>query len=101
MVNIRKESHNRLLICLLIKFRSTSVAHTKLHDTAFQETKEDTVTVSYTIKFQLPISSKLVELQQQVAKKLNLEAETYDIIYEDKDGEPILMVNDEDLHEQF
>lgn len=59
------------------------------------------MTLSYTIKFQLPISSKLVELQQQVTKKLNLEAETYDVIYEDKDGEPILMVNDEDLHEQF
>ncbi|KAI8569800.1 hypothetical protein RHMOL_Rhmol02G0304900 [Rhododendron molle] len=51
----------------------------------------------YTIKFCLSLSSRLVELQQEVAKRLNLRAETYHITYKDEKDELILIACDEDL----
>ncbi|XP_057511332.1 protein NLP7-like isoform X2 [Actinidia eriantha] len=52
-----------------------------------------------TIKFQLSLSSGLVELQQQVAKRLNLEAGSYHIKYKDEEDELILIACDEDLQD--
>ncbi|KAH7841359.1 hypothetical protein Vadar_028862 [Vaccinium darrowii] len=78
-----------------------SVAHVKPRDTAVQDTKTVTIRAKYengfTIKFKLPLWSGLEELHQQVGKRLNLKAEGYDIMYEDEDGEPILIACDEDL----
>ncbi|KAG5563479.1 hypothetical protein RHGRI_006042 [Rhododendron griersonianum] len=51
----------------------------------------------YTIKFCLSLLSRLVELQQEVAKRLNLRAETYHITYKDEKDELILITLDEDL----
>ncbi|KAG5563517.1 hypothetical protein RHGRI_006075 [Rhododendron griersonianum] len=56
---------------------SDSVAHTK---PAFQDADIVTIKAKYennTIKFQLSLPSRLVALQQEVAKRLNLEAGTY------------------------
>ncbi|GFS38078.1 hypothetical protein Acr_00g0055500 [Actinidia rufa] len=47
--------------------------------------------------FWLSPSSGLVELQQQVAKRLNLEAGSYHIKYKDEEDELILIACDEDL----
>ncbi|PSS11213.1 hypothetical protein CEY00_Acc15555 [Actinidia chinensis var. chinensis] len=52
-----------------------------------------------TIKFQLSLSSGLVELQQQVAKRLNLEAGSYHIKYKDEEDELILIACYEDLQD--
>jgi hypothetical protein len=82
---------------------STGVAHIKPPDTTFQETKMVTIRAKYingfTIKFQLCIPSRLVELQQEVAKRLNLEDGTYNVVYEDEDNELILVACDEDLQD--
>ncbi|KAH7841177.1 hypothetical protein Vadar_026662 [Vaccinium darrowii] len=78
-----------------------TVAHVKPRDTTVQDTKTVTIRAKYkngfTIKFKLPLWSGLEELHQQVGKRLNLKAEGYDIMYEDEDGEPILIACDEDL----
>ncbi|KAH7840008.1 hypothetical protein Vadar_011292 [Vaccinium darrowii] len=76
--------------------------HVKPRDTAVQDTKTVTIRAKYvnvTLKFQLPLRSRLEELHQQVGKRLNLKPEAYDIFYEDDDGELILMVCDDDLTE--
>ncbi|KAI8546110.1 hypothetical protein RHMOL_Rhmol07G0090600 [Rhododendron molle] len=52
-----------------------------------------------TIKFRLPLSSRLVELQQEVAKRLNFTAGTYYIKYKDEKDELILIACDEDLQD--
>lgn len=51
----------------------------------------------YTIKFWLSMSSRLEELQQEVAKRLNLEDGTYYVLYKDELNEWILIACDEDL----
>jgi len=51
----------------------------------------------YTIKFRLSLSSGMQELQLEVAKRLHLEAGTYDICYKDEDDDFILIACDEDL----
>ncbi|KAH7839556.1 hypothetical protein Vadar_005713 [Vaccinium darrowii] len=65
------------------------VAHEKPHDTALQDTKTVMIKAKYvngfTIKFQLPLRSRLEELHRQVGKRLNLKPEAYDIKYEDDD----------------
>ncbi|GFS38079.1 regulatory particle non-ATPase 12A [Actinidia rufa] len=82
---------------------SASIAHTQPHDTVMQNANTVNVKVKYgndiTIKFQLSLSSKLVELQQQVAKRLNLEAGSYHIKYKDEEDELILIACDEDLQD--
>ncbi|XP_058203690.1 protein NLP7-like isoform X2 [Rhododendron vialii] len=78
---------------------SDSVAHTK---PAFQDADIVTIKAKYennTIKFQLSLPSKLVALQQEVAKRLNLEAGTYYIRYEDEENELILIACDQDLQD--
>ncbi|GFS38065.1 NIN like protein 7 [Actinidia rufa] len=82
---------------------SASIAHTQPHDTVMQNANTVNVKVKYgndiTIKFQLSLSSGLVELQQQVAKRLNLEAGSYHIKYKDEEDELILIACDEDLQD--
>ncbi|KAI8569814.1 hypothetical protein RHMOL_Rhmol02G0305800 [Rhododendron molle] len=51
------------------------------------------------IKFRLSLSSRLVVLQQEVAKRLNLDPGTYNVKYVDEEGELILIACDEDLQD--
>lgn len=80
-----------------------SVAHVKPHDTAFQNANMVTIRAKYvnniTLKFGLSTSSGITELRQQVAKRLNLEPETYNIRYRDEDDEVILLACDDDLQD--
>jgi len=81
---------------------SASVVHIKRHDISYQETKTVKVRVNvngFTIKFLLSMQSGLAELHEQVAKRLNVNADTYDFMHEDEDGEWLLMCCDEDLQD--
>lgn len=79
-----------------------SVAHVKPRDTAVEDTKTVMIRAKYKngleIKFKLPLWSGLEELHQQVGKRLKQKAEAYDVMFEDEDGELILMACDDDLH---
>ncbi|XP_028119474.1 protein NLP7-like [Camellia sinensis] len=80
---------------------STAVVHSNPHNTVIQDANIVTVKASYIndiiIKFPLPLSSGLVELQQQIAKRLNLEAGSYHVKYKDEEDDMILIACDEDL----
>ncbi|KAI8569806.1 hypothetical protein RHMOL_Rhmol02G0305200 [Rhododendron molle] len=78
---------------------SASVAHIK---PSIQDA--DMVTIratceNNTIKFRLSLSSRLIEMQQEVAKRLNLEGGTYYIKYKDEEDVLILIACDEDLQD--
>ncbi|XP_058203609.1 protein NLP7-like isoform X2 [Rhododendron vialii] len=78
---------------------STSVAHIK---PSFQVANMVTIRATCeknTIKFRLSLSSRLVEMQQEVAKRLNLEGGTYYIKYKDEEDVLILIACDEDLQD--
>ncbi|KAG5563493.1 hypothetical protein RHGRI_006054 [Rhododendron griersonianum] len=78
---------------------SDSVAHTK---PAFQDAVTVTIRAKYennTIKFRLSLPPRLVALQQEVAKRLDLEARTYYVRYKDEENELILIACDEDLED--
>ncbi|KAI8569861.1 hypothetical protein RHMOL_Rhmol02G0310000 [Rhododendron molle] len=78
---------------------SVSVAHTK---PAFQDADIVTIRAKYennTIKLWLSLPSRLVALQQEVAKRLNLKAGTYYVRYKDEENELILIACDEDLQD--
>ncbi|XP_059653886.1 protein NLP3-like [Cornus florida] len=49
------------------------------------------------IKFQLPFSSRMVELEEEVSESLKLNVGTYKIKYLDDDGDRILITRDKDL----
>ncbi|GMQ06969.1 hypothetical protein CsSME_00051355 [Camellia sinensis var. sinensis] len=77
------------------------VTLTKPHDTATKDAEIVTIKAKYgndiVIKFPLSSSSGLVELWQEVARRLNLDPETYHIKYKDEDGDLILIACDDDL----
>ncbi|KAI8555745.1 hypothetical protein RHMOL_Rhmol05G0198700 [Rhododendron molle] len=78
---------------------SASVAHVK---PTFEDVDMVTIRAKYDnnmIKFRLSLSTTLVELQQEVAKRLNLKARTYYIKYKDEEDELILIACDEDLQD--
>ncbi|KAI8569807.1 hypothetical protein RHMOL_Rhmol02G0305300 [Rhododendron molle] len=78
---------------------STSVARIK---PSFQDADKVTIRATCeknTIKFRLSLSSRLVEMQQEVAKRLNLEGGTYYIKYKDEEDVLILIACDEDLQD--
>ncbi|KAL7187918.1 hypothetical protein ACSBR1_037875 [Camellia fascicularis] len=75
-------------------------SRTKPHFIIAQDASIVTIKVKYGddfIKFQLPVSSGMVEFQQQVAKRLNLQGGTYHVKYQDEDNDRILIACDEDL----
>ncbi|CAL5335684.1 unnamed protein product [Camellia sinensis] len=82
---------------------SATIIHTEPHDKTMQDANIVTVKAKYgegiTMKFRLSLSSRFVQLQQEVAKRLNLKAGTYYVKYEDEDGELILIGCDEDLQD--
>ncbi|KAI8569827.1 hypothetical protein RHMOL_Rhmol02G0306700 [Rhododendron molle] len=76
-----------------------TVARTKA---AFQDADIVTIKAKYEnnmIKFRLCLPSRLVALQQEVANRLNLEAGTYYIRYEDEENDLILIACDQDLQD--
>ncbi|KAL7175484.1 hypothetical protein ACSBR2_029143 [Camellia fascicularis] len=80
-----------------------SIVHTGPHDTTMQDANVVTIKAKYAegnaIKFRLSLSSRLIELQQEVAQRLNLEAGTYYVNYKDEDGDLILIACDGDLRD--
>ncbi|CAL5356196.1 unnamed protein product [Camellia sinensis] len=82
---------------------SATIVHTEPHDTTMQDANIVTIKAKYgegiTMKFRMSLSSRFVQLQQEVAKRLNLKARTYYVKYEDEDGELILIGCDEDLQD--
>ncbi|CAL5390445.1 unnamed protein product [Camellia sinensis] len=82
---------------------SATIVHTEPHDKTMQDANIVTVKAKYgegiTMKFRLSLSSRFMQLQQEVAKRLNLTAGTYYVKYEDEDGELILIGCDEDLQD--
>ncbi|THG03660.1 hypothetical protein TEA_022606 [Camellia sinensis var. sinensis] len=82
---------------------SASIVHTEPHDTTMQDANVVTIKEKYAegnaIKFRLSLSSRLIELQQEVAERLNLEAGTFHVKYKDEDGDLILIACDGDLRD--
>ncbi|KAI7987805.1 Protein NLP6 [Camellia lanceoleosa] len=80
---------------------SAVVVHANPRNTVIRDANIVTVKAKYIddiiIKFLLSLSSGLVELQQQIANRLNLEDETYYVKYKDEDGDLILIACDQDL----
>ncbi|GMQ03779.1 hypothetical protein CsSME_00049440 [Camellia sinensis var. sinensis] len=77
-----------------------TASRTKPHFPTAQDTSIVTIKAKYGddfIKFQLPVLSGMVEFQQQVAKRLNLQGGTYRVKYQDEVNDWILVVCDEDL----
>ncbi|THG03574.1 hypothetical protein TEA_022951 [Camellia sinensis var. sinensis] len=77
-----------------------TASHTKRHFTAAQDTSIMTIKEKYRdrfIKFQLTVSSGMVEFQQQVAKRLSLQGGTYRVWYQDEGNDWILIACEEDL----
>ncbi|CAL5360757.1 unnamed protein product [Camellia sinensis] len=73
---------------------------TKPHFIAVQDESIVTIKAKYGddfIKFQLPVSSGMVEFQHQVAKRLKLQGGTYHVKHQDEDNDWILIACDEDL----
>ncbi|KAF5949459.1 hypothetical protein HYC85_011452 [Camellia sinensis] len=82
---------------------SATIVHTEPHDTTMQDANVVTIKAKYAegnaIKFRLSLSSRLIELQQEVAQRLDLEAGTYCVKYKDEDGDLILIACDGDLRD--
>ncbi|XP_042953737.1 protein NLP6 [Carya illinoinensis] len=72
------------------------------HVTARKEMKSVTIKATYKediIRFRISLSSGILELQEEVAKRLKLEVGTFDIKYLDDDHEWVLIACDADLQE--
>ncbi|XVF12931.1 hypothetical protein REPUB_Repub08aG0162400 [Reevesia pubescens] len=72
------------------------------HVTARQEIKSVTIKATYRediIRFRISLSCGIVELKEEVAKRLKLEVGTFDIKYLDDDNEWVLIACDADLQE--
>ncbi|GMQ06974.1 hypothetical protein CsSME_00051358 [Camellia sinensis var. sinensis] len=73
---------------------------TKPHFITVQDESIVTIKAKYGddfIKFQLPVSSGMVEFQHQVAKRLKLQGGTYHVKHQDEDNDWILIACNEDL----
>ncbi|KAF5478039.1 hypothetical protein F2P56_004632 [Juglans regia] len=78
------------------------LAHTMPHDRARKEMKSLTVKASYRediIRFRISLGSCILELKEEVAKRLKLEVGTFEIKYLDDDHEWVLIACDADLQE--
>jgi hypothetical protein len=79
-----------------------SLVHTMAHVTARKEMKSLTVKATYRediIRFRISLNSGLLELKEEVAKRLKVEVSTFDIKYLDDDHEWVLIACDADLQE--
>ncbi|KAF8379739.1 hypothetical protein HHK36_029187 [Tetracentron sinense] len=76
--------------------------HTLPYITATQDIRTVTIKATYRkdiIRFRLSLASGVVELKEEVAKRLKLEVGTFDIKYLDDDNEWVLLACDADLQE--
>ncbi|CAL5359357.1 unnamed protein product [Camellia sinensis] len=74
----------------------------KVHSLATQDTSTVTIKAKHGenfIKFKLPVLSGMVEFQQEVAKRLQLEDGTYSVKYQDDGNNWILIACDEELRD--
>ncbi|GMQ03898.1 hypothetical protein CsSME_00049516 [Camellia sinensis var. sinensis] len=74
----------------------------KVHSLATQDTSAVTIKAKHGenfIKFKLPVLSGMVEFQQEVAKRLQLEDGTYSVKYQDDGDNWILIACDEELRD--
>ncbi|XP_058214201.1 protein NLP6-like [Rhododendron vialii] len=75
--------------------------HVMSHLVAREDMRSVTVKVSYgdrTIKFLVPLSSRIIEVKEEVKKRLKLEPSNFDFEYKDEDdGDRIFLGCDEDL----
>ncbi|KAG5512890.1 hypothetical protein RHGRI_038714 [Rhododendron griersonianum] len=75
--------------------------HVMSHLVAREDIRSVTVKVSYgdrTIKFQVPLTSRIIEVKEEVKKRLKLEPSNFDFEYKDEDdGDLIFLGCDEDL----
>lgn len=81
---------------------TVSLIHTMPHVTAIQDIRTVTIKATYKediIRFRLPFDSGIVELNEEVSKRLKLDVGTFDIKYLDDDHEWVLMACDADLQE--
>ncbi|XP_022136627.1 protein NLP6 isoform X2 [Momordica charantia] len=80
----------------------STICHTVPHISVRQEPRRMTIKATYKediIRFRIPLSSGIVELREEVAKRLKLEVGTFDIKYMDDDREWVLIACDADLQE--
>ncbi|CAL5360280.1 hypothetical protein CsSME_00050717 [Camellia sinensis var. sinensis] len=86
-----------------LSFDLPTVVHANPHNIAIEDANIVTMRAKYindiTIKFRLSLSSSLVELQQQIAKRLHLEAGSYYVKYKDEEDHAILIACDDDLQD--
>ncbi|KAH7850702.1 hypothetical protein Vadar_001784 [Vaccinium darrowii] len=69
---------------------------------ALQDARPVTIKAMYrdsTIKFKLPLTSGITELNEEVAMRLKLELDSFDVEYKDEDGDWILIPCDKDLRD--
>lgn len=79
-----------------------TLPQTTSHVKPGQEMKNVTIKATYRediIRFRISLSSGIVELKEEVAKRLKLEVGTFDIKYMDDDHEWVLLACDADLQE--
>ncbi|KAJ6714306.1 PROTEIN NLP8 [Salix viminalis] len=79
-----------------------ALSHATPHVTSRQEMNRVAIKATYRediIRFRISQSSGIVELKEEVAKRLKMEVGTFDIKYLDDDHELVLVACDADLHE--
>lgn len=84
------------------KQRLATLTRTMPHVHTRQEMKSATIKATYRediIRFRISLNSGIVELKDEVAKRLKLELGTFDIKYLDDDHEWVLIACDADLQE--
>lgn len=87
---------------LATKLPMGTLAPTTSHLKPRQEMKSVTIKATYRediIRFRITLGSGIVELKEEVAKRLKLEVGTFDIKYMDDDHEWVLIACDADLQE--
>ncbi|KAM7531449.1 hypothetical protein LguiB_034859 [Lonicera macranthoides] len=82
--------------------RKKNIMHTIPHDTIPLQDANNSVTIKATyeddvIKFQVPLSLRMDDLREKVAKRLNLEVGSFKVKHKDDDGDLVLITCDEDL----
>ncbi|KAI8553591.1 hypothetical protein RHMOL_Rhmol05G0027800 [Rhododendron molle] len=77
-----------------------TTTHMMSHLAAKGDVRFVTLKVTYgkkIIKFQFPLMSGIMELKEEVKKRLKLELDSFDVEYKDEDGDCIFLGCDEDL----
>jgi len=67
---------------------------------AREDTRSVVLKITYRkkiLRFKFPLMSGINELKEEVKKRLKLELDSFDVEYEDEDGDSILLNCDEDL----